>query len=393
MTARPWLTRNLRITSAVSFLQDAASELLYPLMPILLTTVLGAPAAVVGAVEGAAEGVAALTKYVSGRLADRTRKVPLVGLGYGLAALGKLVVAAAGAWPVVLAGRCVDRLGKGIRGAPRDALMVDGIPVGARGRAFGFHRAADTAGAVVGPLLALAALQVLDGDIRAVLWVALVPAVLSVLLVFALHEPARTVAPTEPGRDTVPVEAMPAAFWRVVLLLGGFSLVNFPDALLLLRLHDIGFSVSLVILAYVAYNAVYAALSYPAGVVADRLGPRVVIGSGLLVFAVAYAGLGVTESHLAAWLLLAGYGAFTGLTDGVGKAWVSSLLRKDQQGTGQGIFQGLLGAGVLVAGLWAGLAWGGDGHVPLLVSGALAGVLGVVVLLTGPARTGAPAER
>ena len=118
MSDRPWLTRNLKITSAVSFLQDAASELLYPLMPILLTTVLGAPAAVVGAVEGVAEGVAALTKYVSGRLADRHRKVPLVGLGYGLAALGKLFVAAAGVWPVVLVGRCVDRLGKGIR-APR----------------------------------------------------------------------------------------------------------------------------------------------------------------------------------------------------------------------------------------------------------------------------------
>ena len=131
--------------------------------------------------------------------------------------------------------------------------------------------------------------------------------------------------------------------------------------MLLLRLHEIGFSVSLVILAYVTYNAVYAALSYPAGSVADRLGHRLVIGVGLLVFAVAYAGLGLTENHAVAWLLLAGYGAFTGLTDGVGKAWVSSLLPGHQQGTGQGVFQGLLGAGVLVAGLWAGLAWG-DGR-------------------------------
>ncbi len=385
MSDRPWLTGNLKITSAVSFLQDAASELLYPIMPILLTTVLGAPAAVVGAVEGIAEGVAALTKYVSGRLADRYRKVPLVGLGYGLAAVGKVLVAAAGVWPVVLLGRCVDRLGKGIRGAPRDALMVDGIPVEARGRAFGFHRAADTAGAVVGPLLALAALQVLDHDLRKVLWVAVVPAVLSVLLVFALREPERpAVQERQPG-SAPSVEALPPAFWRVVVLLGGFSLVNFPDALLLLRLHEIGFSVSLVILAYVAYNAVYAALSYPAGVVSDRLGPRLVIGVGLLVFAVAYAGLGLTEDHLAAWLLLAGYGAFTGLTDGVGKAWVSSLLPRHQQGTGQGVFQGVLGGGVLVAGLWAGFAWGGDGHLPLLVSGAVAGVIGIVVLVTRPA--------
>lgn len=387
MSDRPWLTRNLKITSAVSFLQDAASELLYPLMPILLTTVLGAPAAVVGAVEGVAEGVAALTKYVSGRLADRHRKVPLVGLGYGLAALGKLFVAAAGVWPVVLVGRCVDRLGKGIRGTPRDALLVDGIPVAARGRAFGFHRAADTAGAVVGPLLALAALQVLDGDIRLVLWVALVPAVMSALLVFALREPPRPTAPARAPGVAVSPEALPSAFWRVVVLLTVFSLVNFPDALLLLRLHEIGFSVSLVILAYITYNTVYAALSYPAGSVADRLGHRLVIGVGLLVFAVAYAGLGLTENHAVAWLLLAGYGAFTGLTDGVGKAWVSSLLPRHQQGTGQGVFQGLLGGGVLVAGLWAGLAWGADGSAPLLVSGVVAGVIGLVVLVARPART------
>ncbi|MEP6815722.1 MAG: MFS transporter [Marmoricola sp.] len=377
---RPWLTRNLRIVSGVSFLQDAASELLYPIMPILLTTVLGAPAAVVGAVEGTAEGVAAVTKYFSGRLSDRYRKVPLVGLGYGLAALGKLLIALAGVWPVVLAGRCVDRLGKGIRGAPRDSLMVVDVPVEARGRAFGFHRAADTAGAVVGPLLALGALQLVDG-IRPLLYIALVPAVLSVLLVFALKEVPGPVSTTPRAKVMRhPTEPLPAPFWRVVVVLGVFSLVNFPDALLLLRLSDIGFSLSGVILAYVGYNAVYAALSYPAGVVADRLGPRTVIGVGLLVFAVAYAGLGLTTSHLAAWLLLAGYGAFTGLTDGVGKAWVSSLLPAGQQGTGQGVFQGLLGAGVLVAGLWAGFSWGADGHLPLVVSGGLAAVMAVVVL-------------
>ena len=162
---RPWLTRNLKIVSLVSLLQDAASELLYPLLPILLTTVLGAPAAVVGAVEGIAEGVAAVTKVVSGRVSDRWRKVPIVGLGYGLAALGKVLVAAASVWPVVLLGRSVDRLGKGIRGAPRDALLVVGIPPRQRGRAFGFHRAADTAGAVIGPLIALVGYELLDHDL------------------------------------------------------------------------------------------------------------------------------------------------------------------------------------------------------------------------------------
>ncbi len=391
MSERPWLTRNLKVVSAVSLMQDAASELLYPLMPILLTTVLGAPAAVVGAVEGIAEGVAAGTKVVAGRVSDRFRKKPIVALGYGLAAVGKVFVAAATVWPVVLAGRSVDRLGKGIRGAPRDALLVQDIPLEARGRAFGFHRTADTAGAVIGPLLALGGYELLDHRLRPLLWVAVVPAVASVLLVGLIRErrgPEETAPrsgtqqPTSPAPTSV---ALGPSYWRVVAVLGLFSLVNFPDALLLLRLHEIGFGVAAVILAYVGYNLVYAVLSYPAGVVADRLDPATVVGVGLLVFATAYVGLGITEDKAAAWLLIGGYGAYTGLTDGVGKAWVSELLPAAGQGTGQGVFQGVLGAGVLVAGLWAGLAWGSDGHVPLVVSGVLAAVIGLV-LLAGPRR-------
>lgn len=384
----PWLTRNLKIVSGVSFLQDAASELLYPILPILLTTVLGAPAAVVGVVEGVAEGVAAVTKLVAGRLADRFPKVPLVGAGYGLAAVGKVLVAMAGVWPVVLAGRAVDRLGKGIRGAPRDALLVVGIPLEARGRAFGFHRAADTAGAVVGPLLALGGYELLDHRLKPLLWIAVVPATLSVLLVLLLKEPPRAPRPPStraPRIEQEQVERLPAPYWRTVAVLAVFALVNFPDALLLLRLHDIGFDVVAVILAYVLYNVVYTVLSYPAGVVADRLGARAVFGVGLVVFAVVYAGLGLSTDHLAAWLLLAGYGGFTALTDGVGKAWISGLLPAGLQGTGQGVFQGLTGGGVLVAGLWAGLAWGGDGQLPLVVSGVGAALV-AVFLLAGPGR-------
>jgi MFS family permease len=382
---KPWLTRNLKVVSAVSLMQDAASELLYPLMPILLTSVLGAPAAVVGAVEGIAEGVAAGTKVVAGRMSDRFRKKPLVALGYGLAALGKVLVAAAGVWQVVLAGRAVDRLGKGIRGAPRDALLVQDIPVESRGRAFGFHRAADTAGAVIGPLLALVGYELLDHRIRPLLWVAVVPGVLSVLLVFLLREPRREAASHARARAAATTDAqtplLTPDFWRVVGVLGLFSLVNFPDALLLLRLHEIGFGVAEVILAYVGYNLVYTVLSFPAGVVADRLSPRTVVAIGLLVFATAYFGLGLTENHLAAWLLMGGYGAYTGLTDGVGKAWVSRLLPPDSQGTGQGVFQGVLGAGERFAGCMAGLDWNGEVHVPLMISGVVAAVIGLTLLV------------
>ena len=157
-----WLTRNVWVLSAVSFLQDTASELLYPLLPIYLTAVLGAPPAVVGAVEGAAEGAASLTKLTAGPLGDRFARRPLITAGYGMAALGKVIVAVAGAWPGVLTGRMVDRVGKGVRDAPRDALLVDGIDEASRGRVFGFHRAMDTLGAVVGPLIGLAGYELLD---------------------------------------------------------------------------------------------------------------------------------------------------------------------------------------------------------------------------------------
>ncbi|WP_432969606.1 MFS transporter [Dactylosporangium sp. CA-233914] len=373
-----WLTRNLKVVSGVSFLQDAASELLYPILPIFLTVTLGAPAAVVGVVEGLAEGAASVTKVAAGWLSDRYRRRPLIGLGYGLAAVGKVLVAVAGAWPMVLAGRCVDRLGKGVRGAPRDALIAADVPAAARGRAFGFHRSMDTAGAVVGPLIGLAAFELLHQRIRPLLWIAVVPAVASVALVAALRDPARATPVGE--RLGWNPRRLPGRFWRTVAVLVLFSLVNFPDALLLLRLHDIGFTVPAVIGAYVTYNVVYTLLSYPAGALADRMTPALVFAVGLTVFAVAYTGLGLTRSHTAAWLLIAGYGGFTALTDGVGKAWISGLLPATAQGSGQGVFQGLSGLGVLAAGVWAGLAWGADGRLPLLVSGLTAAVLAAGLL-------------
>lgn len=378
-TRQPWLTRNVRLLSAVSFLQDAASELLYPLLPIYLTSVLGAPAAVVGAVEGAAEGAASLTKLASGPLGDRFARRPLIATGYGMAALGKVIVAAAGTWPGVLAGRVTDRLGKGLRGAPRDALLVDGIDPDARGRVFGFHRAMDTFGAVVGPLLGLAGYELLDHQIAPLLWVAVIPAVLSVALVFCVRERTRAVPAVARPPLLSRVRDLPRRYWRVTALLVGFGVVNFPDALLLLRLNEIGFSVVEVILAYVGYNVVYAVASYPAGALADRVGTPAVFAVGLGFFAVGYTGLGLTTDTLTAWMLIGVYGLFTACTDGVGKAWISSLVGADVQASAQGVFQGASGFAILAAGLWAGLLWGADGTVPLLISGLAGGVFAVIV--------------
>jgi MFS family permease len=391
---RTWLTRNVRVLSAVSFLQDTASELLYPLLPIYLTAVLGAPASVVGAVEGAAEGAAALTKLAAGPLGDRFARRPLIATGYGMAALGKVMVAAATAWPGVLAGRVVDRLGKGIRGAPRDALLVVDIDDAARGRVFGFHRAMDTLGAVVGPLLGLAGYELLDHQIAPLLWVAVVPAVLSVALVFLVRETRRVMPRAVRRAVFARVGDLPRRYWRVTVVLVLFGLVNFPDALLLLRLNEIGFSVVEVILAYVTYNAVYAVASYPAGLLADRIPRPAVFGVGLVFFAIGYTGLGLTTDTVAAWLLIGVYGLFTGCTDGVGKAWISSLVGSDLQASAQGVFQGAGGFAVLAAGLWAGFLWGADGRLPLLISGIVGGVFAMGLLAAAIyGRTGTATSR
>jgi MFS family permease len=405
--SRPWLTRNLVVLTAVSLTQDAASEMLYPLLPFLITGVLAAPPVVLGIVEGTAEAAAGVSKYVAGRWSDGRARRPFVTTGYAMAAVGKVLVAAAWAWPVVLVGRVVDRLGKGVRSAPRDALIAASVPPADLGRAYGFHRTGDTLGAVIGPLVALLALWWLDGDVEAVLWWAVVPAVASVALTFLIVErrrprppvaaapepPAPTAPPDRPPRRRPQRSPLPRRFWRVCGVLVAIAVVNFPDALLLLRISDLGYSTTEVVLAYVLFNVVYAASSYPAGALSDRLPRPVVYGLGLGAFAIAYGGLAVVEQGPWVWLLVAVYGLFPGLTDGVGKAWVSSLVDDAHRGRAQGVFQSLSNAAVFAAGLWAGLSWGagpGGGVVPLAISGAV-GLLAALVLVVGRHRvTGAP---
>jgi MFS family permease len=280
----------------------------------------------------------------------------------------------------VLVARATDRVGKGLRGPPRDAIIADETSLENRGRAFGFHRAADTAGAVVGPLLGLGLYELLGHRLRPLLWIAIVPATLSFAAVFLLREHAH---PRVEHRRGWAVRGLPTHYWRVVALIGVFALVNFPDTLLLLRADELGLGFAGVALVYVVYNLSYAALSYPAGVVSDRRNRRTVFAAGLVVFAVAYLGFGFTESAGWVWLLMPVYGAYTALTDGVSRAWVADLAGPEARGTALGIHAAVSGVGLLVAGVWAGLAWHGTGHVPFVVSGLVVVVLAIVLFGAG----------
>jgi MFS family permease len=296
-------------------------------------------------------------------------------------------VAAASVWPVLLVGRVVDRIGKGIRGAPRDAMLAEHVETADLGKVFGFHRAADTMGAVIGPLIALAILAWTNDNIPLALWIAVIPAALSAfLVVFTRDDVSAAKQRRDPVARAAAREPLPRRYVEVVTVLVLIALANFPDALILLRVSEIGFSATGVVAVYVVYNFVYAAISYPAGSLSDRWPRARVYALGLVCFAVGYIGLGLVDGGWLVFVLMAVYGGFNGFTDGVGKAWISSLVPSRVRGRAQGVFQGLSGGAVLVAGLWAGLAWTtgpGDGVVPLIVAGTIAALAAVWMLTVG----------
>ena len=398
--SRRRLPRNVLVLSWVSFFADASSEMLYPVFPTFVTQTLGASPAVLGLIEGVAEGTASIGKAISGRLADRvSRRRPMIAAGYGVSAIAKPIIGLARTWPLALVGRFVDRAGKGLRDSPRDAVVASDTSQETRGKGFGFQRAFDTAGAVVGPLIGLALYEALGHRIRPLFFIAVIPGAISVGLVFLVREQprqgsARRSARERPQGSSASIGALPRRYWELLLVLGLFNLVNFSDSLLILRAKEVGLGFAEVILVYALFNLSYAALSYPAGVVSDRVPRRIVYAGGLLIFAVAYVGLGLVRSTAWVWVLFAVYGGYWALTDGVGRAWVSDVSPPELVGTGLGLYQGLVGVCVLAAGVWAGLAWGGTGRLPLILSGSAVALLAIALLTVGrrldPPRTASP---
>ena len=356
---RAWRPRgNVLALAAVSFLTDASSEIIAPLLPLFLVGTLGASVQMVGVIEGAAEAVAALLKVASGWWSDRvSRRKPLIVLGYGLASLVRPMVAVAQTGAHVLAIRLTDRVGKGIRGAPRDALLAASVPAEQRGRAFGFHRAADHAGAVVGPLVALACLQWLGMPVRQVFWVAAVPGALAVMVALVLVKEEQPAVRAVPVRRPAERVALPTRFWAGIAPVVLFTLGNSTDAFLLLRASQLGVPTALIPLLWVALHVVKSASSTPGGALSDRVGRRPLIVAGWLLYAAVYAGFAVAEAQWHAWALFAVYGAVFGLTEGSEKALVADLVAPAQRGTAFGWYHGLVGAAALPASVLFGYVW------------------------------------
>lgn len=391
--ARPArLPRTVLALGAVSFWTDLSSEMIYPLLPVFLSATLGASTVALGMVEGAAESTASLLKLVSGWWSDRlARRKPLVVAGYTIASVVRPLVGLATTAGQVLAIRVTDRVGKGLRSSPRDALITDTVDPAARGRAFGFHRAADHAGALLGPLVAFALLA-WGMELRSVFLWAAVPGALAVAtLVFGVRERPRAPAPVE-ERTPPPAEAveageaaavpLPRRFWSFLAIVLLFTLGNATDAFLLLRATDLGVPVALVPILWALLHLVKSASSTPGGALSDRFGRKPLIVGGWLFYAAVYAGFAAAGSAWQVWALFAAYGIYYGMVEGAERALVADLVAGSRRGAAFGWYHLSIGVGALPASVLFGWLWAARSPaVAFGVGAALAGVAAVLLSL------------
>jgi MFS family permease len=386
---RASLGRNVIALGAVSFFTDMSSEMIYPLLPLFLTTVLGASASFIGAIEGVAESTASLLKLASGWWSDRVRRrKPLVVLGYTVASMVRPLVAVAQTATQVLLIRVADRIGKGIRGAPRDALIADSTDPSIRGRAFGFQRAADHAGAVIGPLIAFAVLSWTSLSMRQLFWLAAIPGALAVVTVIVAvrdvpKEPATIAVTSAPDLS----QPLPRRFWALLGAILLFTLGNSTDAFLLLRATQLGVPVALAPILWAALHVVKTVASTPGGALSDRIGRKPTLIAGWTIYALVYLGFAVADAQWHAWALFAAYGVYFGLTEGTERALVTDIVPALRRGTAFGWFHLTIGLGALPASLLFGLLWDRLGAPVAFLTGAslaLAAALMLSVVLRRP---------
>ncbi|MCF8199026.1 MAG: MFS transporter [Sulfuritalea sp.] len=363
---------------------DVSSELIHSLLPVFMATTLGISVLVIGLIEGAAEATALLVKVFSGALSDYWgKRKPLTVLGYGLGALSKPLFALAGGAGLVVFARLIDRVGKGIRGAPRDALIADIAPAEIRGAAFGLRQALDTVGALLGPLLAVALMLAWANDFRAVFWVASIPAFLAVaLLFFGVREPAGTskekcVNPIR--RENL--RRLPRAYWWVVVIGAMFTLARFSEAFLVLRAQQGGLPLALTPLVLIAMNVIFALSAYPFGKLSDSMSHSQLLGWGLLVLIAADVALANADHWSALWLGIGLWGLHLGMTQGLLATMVAATAPVDLRGTAYGFFNLVSGVSLLFASALAGLLWDRFGSATTFVGGAVISIAALVVIV------------
>jgi MFS family permease len=369
----------------VSMLMDISSELIHSLLPVFMTTALGVSMATIGLLEGVAEGTAAVTKVFSGAISDYLGKRKLLAvLGYGLGAITKPIFPLATGIGWVFAARFIDRVGKGIRGAPRDALVADIASPELRGAAYGLRQSLDAVGAFLGPLLAVAFMVLLANDIRTVLWVAVAPAFLAVaLLVFGVREPERAEARSAVRQQLILTDAktLPLRYWLIVLLGAVFTLARFSEAFLVLRAQEVGLALGYVPMVLIAMNVVYAVVAYPAGIAADGFNRRTLLVVGLAMLVAADIVLAAATSPVAVFIGAALWGLHMGLTQGLFAKLVADMAPAELRGTAFGIFNVAGGCALLLASVIAGALWSTFGAPATFLAGAAFAILALIGLL------------
>ena len=387
------ITGNVLILGLVSFFTDVSSEMIYPLLPLFLTGVLGAGPAFLGVIEGVAESTASLLKLFSGLLSDRLRgRKRLVLFGYSFSALMRPLIGCATSPLMVLLIRTGDRVGKGLRTAPRDALIADSVDPALRGKAYGFHRSMDNAGALLGPLIATGLLAYLVKDVRQVFWLAALPGLASVaLILWKLQEVERKASEVQPVRLSL---LPPGPLRRYLLILFLFTLGNSSDAFLLLKAGALGVPPFRIPLLWAFFSLVKMLSTMPFGSLSDRVGRRGIIVAGWCVYSLCYLGFAFAASELHIWLLFALYALFYGLTEGVEKAFLADMADPALRGTAFGWFNFAIGSGAFPASLLFGLIWERFGAVAPFVCGASlsGGAALLLLLLVRPASASSPAR-
>ena len=352
------LGRNIYVSGLVSFFMDIGSEMIYPLVPLFLANSLGVSKSAIGLIEGVAESTASILKVFSGYLSDRigNRKWLMVA-GYGLSTLTRPIVALATTWHNVFTFRFFDRFGKGIRGAPRDALIAESTEKEFLGRAFSFHRSLDTMGAVVGPALAFFFLGILSNDYRMVFWLSIIPGAIAVLLIIFFIRETKKPAAELSERPKLTLKHFDWRFKFFVLIAAIFALGNSSDVFLILRAEQKGIPAIMIPVVYLLFNLVYSLSAIPAGIAADRFGKKRVILTGFVLFALLYYGFAVAADATAIWILFGFYGVFMGLTEGIQKAFLATIIPQQFKATAFGVYNTIVGIAMLPASLIGGWLW------------------------------------